>query len=336
MNRERLRRHATLRAPCRRRRSFGKETPMTRLSRTTITVLLSSFLTLGLAQDAPTIGLVMKSLGNEFFKQMEEGAVAHADERGDLELVPLGIQNESDLNAQIGLIENLIAQNVDAIVIAPADSRALIPVLARAVSEGIQVVNIDVKLDDAALEEAGVTVPFVGPDNVEAAKMVGEVLVQELGEGASTIIIEGVPGASNAIARAQGFAEAAEAGGLEVLASQTANWETDQAFELVSNLLTSNPNLNSIMASNDSMALGAVRAVQSQGLGGQITIVGFDNIPAIQPLVCDGTVLATLDQFGTRQAADGIDVAMEMIGGTERSGWIKIPVELITVDNLDC
>ena len=304
--------------------------------RLTAMFTLGILLSLSLAQDTPTVGLVMKSLGNEFFQQMEEGAIAHAQERGDLELVPLGIQSETDLGAQIELVENLIARGVDAIVIAPADSRALVPVLARAVNEGIEVVNIDVQLSEDALAEAGVDIPFVGPDNIAAAKMVGEVMTQALDEGASVIILEGVPGAANAIQRAQGFTEAAEEGSLDIAASQTANWETDQAFELVNNLLTANSDVDGIMASNDSMALGAVRAVDSQGLGDQITIVGFDNLPAVQPLICDGTMLATLDQFGSQQAANGIDVAMEMLGGEERSGWVRTDVELITEENLDC
>ena len=288
------------------------------------------------AQDSPVIGLVMKSLGNDFFRQMEDGAKAHADSLGNVELITLGIQNETDLEAQIALVENLIAQKVDAIVIAPADSRALVPVLLQARKAGITVVNIDVRLDEQSLADAGVNIPYVGPDNAAAAKMVGEALAKKLGKGGKVILLIGNPGADNAIQRANGFTAAAEEGGLELVASQSAHWETEEAFNLVTNLLTANPSVQGIMASNDSMAIGAVRAVASMGVADQVTIVGFDNIPAIQPMVCDGEVLVTLDQFGARQAADGIDVALEMIQGTERSGWIKIPVELITRDKLNC
>ncbi|MDJ0752717.1 MAG: sugar ABC transporter substrate-binding protein [Ardenticatenaceae bacterium] len=282
----------------------------------------------------PVIGLIMKSLGNDFFKNMEEGAVAHAAARGDVELIPLGIQNETDVEAQIALVENLIAQSVDAIVVAPADSRALIPILAQASEAGIVVVNIDVEMDPEAMAEAGIDVPFVGPDNRAGAKMVGDVLAAELGEGAKVIILEGNPGAENAAQRAAGFADAAAEGGLEVVASQTAYWETDEAFELVSNLLTANPDVTGIMASNDSMALGAVQAVEAMGLSDSVTIVGFDNIAPIQPLVIDGTVLATLDQFGAEMAANGMDVAMEMLAGEARTGWIKTPIQLIQAEDL--
>jgi ribose transport system substrate-binding protein len=287
------------------------------------------------AGEPATIGLIMKSLGNDFFKNMEEGAVAHAEERGDIDLIPLGIQNETDVEAQIALVENLIAQGVDAIVVAPADSRALIPVLGQASEAGITVVNIDVVMDPEAMASAGFDAPFVGPDNQGGAKMVGDVLAAELGSGAKVIILEGNPGAENAAQRAAGFVEAADEGGLEVVASQTAHWETDEAFELVSNLLTANPDVTGIMASNDSMALGAVQAVESMGLTDDVTIVGFDNIAPIQPLVIDGTVLATLDQFGAEMAARGMDVAMEMLAGETHTGWVKTPIQLILAADLE-
>src|SRR5437660_7319794 len=87
----------------------------------------------------PVIGLVMKSLANEFFKDMQEGAVKHVQERGDLTLIPVGMHSETDIDTQINAVENFITQKVDAIVVAPADSRALVPMLARASKGGIVV-----------------------------------------------------------------------------------------------------------------------------------------------------------------------------------------------------
>src|SRR3977135_895939 len=75
----------------------------------------------------PVIGLVMKSSANEFFKDMQEGAVKHVQERGDLTLIPVGMHSETEIDTQVNAIENFITQKVDAIVVAPADSRALVP-----------------------------------------------------------------------------------------------------------------------------------------------------------------------------------------------------------------
>src|SRR5207253_5955242 len=146
----------------------------------------------------PVVGLVMKSLANEFFKSMEEGARKFAAEDGTFTLVPVGMHSETDIDTQISAIENFITQKVDAIVVAPADSRALVPPLARAIKAGIIVINIDVALDEAAKKQAGVDLAFVGPDNRAGAKMSGDVLAKALGPGGKVVIIEGNPGADNA------------------------------------------------------------------------------------------------------------------------------------------
>ena len=135
---------------------------MTRTIKPSTTALLGFALALscvcaGNAQEKkPVIGLVMKSLANEFFKDMQEGAVKHVQERGDLTLVAVGMHSETDIDTQVNAVENFITKKVDGIVIAPADSRALVPPLARALKAGIVVINIDVALDEAAKKQAGI------------------------------------------------------------------------------------------------------------------------------------------------------------------------------------
>jgi len=278
----------------------------------------------------PVIGLVMKSLANEFFKDMEEGAVKHAQERGDLTLVPVGMHSETDIDTQTSAIENFITQKVDAIVVAPADSRALVPPLARAIKAGIIVINIDVALDEAAKKQAGVDLAFVGPDNRAGAKMSGDVLAKALGTGGKVVIIEGNPGADNAQQRKRGFDDSVKEGKLDLVDSRTAHWETEEANSVFSNILTAHPDVQGVMAANDSMALGVVKAIDASGKSGKIKVVGFDNIAAVQPLLKDGKLVATVDQFGSQMAANGIDYAMKALKGEKLEGWIKTPIKLVT------
>jgi ribose transport system substrate-binding protein len=291
----------------------------------------------GLAQQAkkPVIGLVMKSLANEFFKDMEEGAVKHVQERGDLTLVPVGMHSETDIDTQISAIENFITQKVDAIVVAPADSRALVPPLARAIKAGITVINIDVALDEAAKKQAGVDLAFVGPDNRAGAKMAGDVLAKALGPGGKVVIIEGNPGADNAQQRKRGFDDSVKEGKLDLVDSRTAHWETEEANSVFSNLLTAHPDVQGVMAANDSMALGVVKAIDAAGKSGKIKVVGFDNIAAVQPLLKDGKLIATIDQFGSKMAANGIDYAMKALKGEKLEGWIKTPIKLVTASGYE-
>ena len=171
----------------------------------------------------PRIALVMKSLANEFFAQMAEGAkqhqAAHAD---DFDLIVNGIKDERDLARQVAIVDDLVAQGVSAIVIAPADSRALVSACRRAQEAGIVVVNIDNKLEDKVLEEQQIKVPFVGPDNRSGAKMVGDYVAGKLKAGDPVAIVEGLKTAFNGQQRLLGFQDAAKEAGLTIVDSQSA------------------------------------------------------------------------------------------------------------------
>lgn len=287
------------------------------------------------AANKPVVGLVMKSLANEFFKNMLEGAKAHEAKRGDYTLKAVGMQSETDVETQINAIESFITQKVDAIVVAPSDSRALVPPIKRAVDAGITVVNFDVALDDKAKQEAGLKLAFVGPDNREGAKMAGDALAKKLGAGAKVVIIEGNPGADNAAQRKLGFMDSVTAGKLDLLDSRTAHWETEEANTVFSNMLTAHPDIQGVMAANDSMVLGVVKAIEAAGKTGKIEVVGFDNIPAVQPLLKEKKLLATVDQFGQLMAANAIDKALGVLaGGKPLEGWVKTDIKLVTSDDV--
>jgi len=287
------------------------------------------------ADKKPVVGLVMKSLANEFFKSMEEGAVKYAKADGTFTLIPVGMNSETDIDTQISAVENFIVQKVDIICVAPADSVGLVAPVKKAITAGITVVNFDVKLDDKALREAGLkNLVFVGPDNEEGAYLAGADLAKKLGKGGKVFIIEGNPGADNAKMRKAGFDRAAKQFGLKVLASMTAHWETEEANTLMTNLLTKFPDVQGVMAANDSMALGIVKALDAAKLSGKVQVVGFDNIPAIQKLIREGKVLATIDQFGPDMATNCIKTGFRMKKGEKLTGWRKTPVRLITAKDV--
>jgi ribose transport system substrate-binding protein len=282
------------------------------------------------ASAKPEVALVMKSLANEFFKNMADGAEAHqVAHAADYDLIVNGIKNETDLGQQVNLVEQMVARGVDAIVIAPADSKALIPAIQRARDAGVLVVNIDNRLDRDALAQAGLTVPFVGPDNRAGAKAVGEILAAKLPAGAPVAIIEGVPTAFNGQQRRAGFEDAMEAAGMNIVTTQAGNWELAKANTVASAMLTRYPDLAAILCANDSMALGAVAAVAAAGRE-EVMVVGFDNISAIQPMLADGRVLATADQHAGDLAVYGIESALSILAGEAAPADRITAVDVIT------
>ncbi len=276
----------------------------------------------------PRIALVMKSLANEFFETMAEGARTHQEANaGEYDLVVNGTRNESDLAQQVALVEQMVASGSDAIVIAPADSKALAPALARAQAAGVVVVNIDNRLDIEVAAEAGLDAPFVGPDNRDGARRVGEVLAARLEPGDQVAIVGGIPTAFNAQQRQAGFEDAMNAAGAEIVEIQSGGWEQEQANTVAAAMLREHPQLKALLCANDNMALGALAAGRQSGRD-DVLIVGFDNIDAVSELVAAGEVLATADQHADQLAVFGIEAALEILGGGEAADR-QTPVDLI-------
>ena len=286
--------------------------------------------------ERPVVALIMKSLANEFFVTMADGARGHHAENTDrYELIVNGIKNEIDLAQQVALIDQMIASGVEAIVVAPADSKAVVPAVARAVQSGIVVVNIDNRLDDAVLAEYELDIPFVGPDNFLGAESVGQYLATQLDAGQAVGILEGVPTAYNSQQRTAGFRKAMEEAGMNIVAQQSAQWDQTTAITVTSGMLVQHPDLAAILAANDNMALGAVAAITQAGKAGEVSVVGFDNISAIRQLVRDGSVLATADQHADLLAVYGIDYALAALESDAPLEDRSTPVDLVTIDNVE-
>jgi ribose transport system substrate-binding protein len=295
----------------------------------------------GSAPDAPAsasiprIALVMKSLANEFFSTMAQGAETHHTANAEkYKLIVNGIKDETDLSGQVSLVEQMIALQVDAIVIAPADSKALVPVLQRASEAGIVVINIDNKLDAEVLSSSGISIPFVGPDNRAGARKVGDHLASTLQAGDKVAVLEGLQTSFNGQQRKLGFEEAMKAAGISIVAAQSAKWEMSLANQTTSGMLTAQPDLTAVLACNDSMALGALAAVKAAGRLATIKVVGFDNISAVQQAIRDGEILATADQHGDQLAVFGIEYALDTIASGSTPNDKETPVDLVTADTL--
>lgn len=290
----------------------------------------------GNSSSKPRVALIMKSLANEFFSTMADGAKSHqASHAGDYELVVNGIKDERDLARQVALVNEMVASGVDAIVIAPADSKALVPALRKAQKAGVAVVNIDNRLDAGVLQQEGIAIPFVGPDNKVGAQKVAAFLAEKLTHGDEVIVLEGIRTSFNAQQRREGFQVAMNDAGMKIVDSQSADWEMSRANTLTSSMLSEHPQAKAILAANDSMALGAIAAVKSAGRGNEVLVVGFDNISAVQEAIKAGKVLATADQHGAQLAVFGIEAALNML---EESGSaakdVETPVDLVTAETL--
>ena len=209
-------------------------------------------------------------------------------------------------------------------MIAPADSRPA----SAAQQAGIIVIN----LDNQVLTDQRIKVSFVGPDNRAAARQLGEYLAKRLKAGDQVAMLEGIRTAFNGQQRRLGFEDAMKAAGITIVASQTGQWEMDLANRVASAMIGEHPGIKALLCCNDNMALGALAAVKSAGRTGEVLIVGFDNIAAIQSAIKDGSVLATADQHADQLAIFGIDLALKMHTREASAADTTTPVDLITAD----
>ena len=278
------------------------------------------------------VSLIVKSLANEFFVTMENGAREHQRSHAhEYELLPSGTKDQYDAPKQVGLVERAIAQGVDAIVLAPIDSKALVPICKQALDAQIVVVNIDNKLDAAVLGEKSFSIPFIGPNNRKGARLAGDRLARALKPGDAVAIVEGVAATYNSQQRKRGFEDAMKAAGMRIVGYRTANWETDQAERMTRELLSEHQELRAILAANDTMALGAASALAAAGKTEQILLIGFDNTSAARRLLTERRMLATVDHHADRQAVFGIEYALEILSKNAIPADRETPVDLITI-----
>ena len=282
----------------------------------------------------PTIGMVLKSVRNEFFIEMAKGAQRYAKAHPDTLTLQLeGIQQEVDVSGQETIIRTMIAQKVDALIVVPTDSVAMLPVLMEAIRAGILVINMDNKLDDRALVLEGVNIPFVGPSNFVGARSVGEYVAKALPAGSKVGLIEGPPGAINSRARSDGFRAALRAADMVVAGVRSGYWDVAQGKSATIDLLKATPDVKALLCGNDNMAIGAAQALAELGLKGKVLLGGYDNIPGIHSYLSDGSVAATADQYPGKQAQYALDLALKALAQNtpqaDLPGIVQTPVELV-------
>jgi ribose transport system substrate-binding protein len=301
------------------------------------------FLAIGAAQACnrgnqtgrPRIALVLKTLNNPFFIDMQRGAM-DAAKRLDVDLTVQSAERETDVERQMQIIENLVQSRVDAICIAPSGSKEIVPAVGKVKNAGIPVVIVDDRIDAQAAAEAGLhTDAYVGSDNVEGGRIAGRHLVDVTGGRANVALLEGIPGHQTGDARLQGFREAIkDAAGIHVVASQTANWERDQGFTVFQNMLQANPSIDAVFACNDMMALGAVEAIAVAGKTGRIRVIGFDAVDDARKAIASGAMDASVAQFPSEMGRLAVESAVKLVRHEAVPAEQPTKLELITRANV--
>lgn len=280
------------------------------------------------------IALVMKTLTNPFFVEMEKGARLAEKELG-INLIVKTAAQETSIQQQIGIVEELIRKKVNAIVIAPGDSVELIPILKQAQDAGIVVINIDNRLDPAYSQVVGLSgVPFISVDNEQAAYFVTRTLTSRMTAPTSVAILEGIREAENSEQRKNGALRAFNNQPLaSVVAIETAHWKIDEGYEATKKLFDQYPDIQAIFCANDMMALGAIKYLQTTERT-NVLVAGYDALEQAKDAIKAGTMLATVDQQAAEQGYQGVLFAYRSLIGERLPSVILIDTKVLTIENV--
>jgi ribose transport system substrate-binding protein len=199
--------------------------------------------------------------------------------------------------------------------------------LEKAVAAGIPVVLIDTDIANFTNKAA-----FVGTDNRLGGQLGGEYIASVLQAGDQVAIIRGAAGDPVHNQREGGAKEAMEQAGLTVVAVQPADSDRAKGQTVAENLLTANPDLKAIFATNDEMALGAANAAAAAGKS--LVIVGFDASPDALQAIADGVLAGSIAQFASKIGELGTLTAAQVARGQAVDAFVNTGVEVVTKDNV--
>lgn len=279
------------------------------------------------------ISYIVKAKSDNFWTTMEKAANAYAQANG----VTLNFQapaKETDVEQQVQMVENAVSKGVDAIILSAADSKSLIPAIVKANNAGIPVILVNDTIDmDQLAADGGEVVTYVGISQYNAAKLAGDYAKENITD-AKVCYLEGIAGVDALADRLAGFRDQI-VDSAEEIASQTANCDRNEAFNVMQNVLNAHKDVNLVWAVNAEMGQGAVQAVDQAGLTGQVQIFDFDAAPDDLEAIEAGTLAGSVAQYPNVQAETAIQVAIDAIGGKTFEEHTETAAKLITKDNIE-
>ncbi|MGI5425965.1 ABC transporter permease/substrate-binding protein [Streptomyces sp. CA-179760] len=277
------------------------------------------------ATSAPKMGLSLSTLNNPFFVQIRAGAQAEAKKLG-VDLTVTDAQN--DASQQANQLQNFTSSGLGAIIVNPVDSDAASNSVKAADKADIPVIAVDRVVNNAELDT------LVASDNVAGGELAAKSIGEKLGGKGKIVILQGQAGTSAARERAQGFANGLKAyPGIQVVAQQPADFDRTKGLDVMSNLLQAHPDVQGVIAANDEMALGAIKALGSKA-GKSVSVVGFDGTPDGLKAVEGGSLYASVAQQPSQLGKIAVDNALKALQGKKVEETVKVPVKVVTKENV--
>lgn len=285
-------------------------------------------------------GLSFPTLAITFFTSFDEGAKARAKELG---VNVFSIEANSDVSRQLSIVEDMIISKYAGVLLVPIVTEAVIPAIEKLNAAGIPVVTADRAVTLPPGSPAKI-LAHVGADNVlggeKAAKFIVDELIKRKGAPKGTVIeLYGFIGSSPAIDRSEGFNRILGQYPDITVKTQAAGFLRVEGMKVMEDFIMSTPQIDAVFGANDDMVMGAIEAMEASGKFDfdKLITVGFDAMPDAQQAVRDGILTATIDQFPSKQGAEGFQILHDFAtqGKRPASDLILLEPQVLTKDTID-
>jgi ribose transport system substrate-binding protein len=277
------------------------------------------------------IAVIPKGTTHIFWESVKRGAEKAGEEAG-VKILWNGPKRETDREEQIQIIEDFTIQKVSGIVLAPLDSKALVPKVEELYDQNIPCVIIDSGIETDKYVCFAATDNYIG--GLIAARRMGKILN---GKG-KIVVVKYVPGSGSTTNRENGFIDTIkkEFPGIEIVDAQYGNDTVETALQVTEDMLTKNAELDGLFACNASTSVGALQGLRSQGRTGDIKMIGFDTEKALIDGLKEGAIDSLVAQNPYRMGYEGVKAVLAVLDGTELpTRRIDTGVNLVTKDNME-
>lgn len=273
------------------------------------------------------VGVSYQNLQNEFIINIQDAIRKKAKEL-NIDLIELDAQGKSE--NQISQVENLIALDVDAVILNPCDKEGSAPAVDIAVRDKKPIIVVNSVV--ANLHKANA---FVGSNDAEAGRIATQYIMNLLGGKGNIAVIHGLNGHSAEVQRTEGIRQTiSKYPEVKIMVEQTANWDRAQGMALMENWLASSRKIDAVIAQNDEMALGASKAIEAAGKQQEIKVIGIDAIDDALRSVSEGKMAATVFQDAKGQGSLAVELAKKIVQKQKINHTYYIPFQLVTKANL--
>ena len=276
------------------------------------------------------IPVVSKGYQHEFWQTVKLGSDTAAKELG-VKTSFVGPADETQISQQIQLMEDMMARQPDAILLAALDSNALVLPVEDAKTRGIEIATFDSGIN------SDIPKSFIATNNIKAGGDVAMVLGKLLGGKGKVGIVAHVAGTQSAIQRSEGFINAMTQyyPNIKLLDVQYSDGDPQKAMDKTIDMYRANPDLAAVYATNEGATLGVANAIDSMDLSGKVKVVGFDSTEGIISFLKAGTIQGFVVQDAYQIGYQGLRTLYNVLEGKKVPSVIDIPVKVITAKNID-